>query len=123
MRNGEIWLFRGKRIDNGEWVEGGIFADVNDRRVYIIADCAYPVLNDSIGEYSGVKAKEGRRIFEGDMLTGLFHFGMSVTGVCEFRDGSFGMKWMRGAVEEFVPFTSMWNIECEIVGNVSDSEG
>lgn len=52
-------LFRGKRIDNGEWITGGIFQqkadDVKDEVVYIIdnssndVDWAHRVIPETVG--------------------------------------------------------------------------
>lgn len=63
----------------------------------------------------------GKRIFEGDIVNGLFLFEKPVAGVVTFRDGSFGVKWMRGCVEEFNAFTSCCNVEWEVIGNGVDN--
>lgn len=72
-------LFHGKRLDNQEWVEGGVFIqeadDIKDKAAYIIGGslndvgCAYPVDPDTVGEYIGRKDKNGKRIFEGDIVS------------------------------------------------------
>lgn len=55
-------LFRGKRIDNGEWITGGIFHqkadDVKDEVVYIIdnssndVDWAHRVIPETVGQFT-----------------------------------------------------------------------
>lgn len=67
-------LFRGKRLDNGEWVEGYYLhlGPVDLERAYIIpayASALYTFEVDpaTVGQFTGLYAN-GKRIFEGDIL-------------------------------------------------------
>ena len=82
-------LFRGKSLDNGKWIEGDLLR-INGH-VFIFPDPApkgidkYKVDPATVGQYTGRKDKNGKKVYEADILTDKF----GSMGVVEWRDSGF----------------------------------
>lgn len=122
-------LFRGK-TERGEWVYGnycGAEYLTSEGIEHLIIEVprsgrSAKVLPETVGQYTGLTDKNGKKIFEGDIVAGAVHWLERMkNGFVAFKDGSFGLIWYRGEVAQFNPFTSMCNVEYEVIGNIHDN--
>lgn len=122
-------LFRGKRIDNGEWVEGFL---VKHPSAVQIGDCSpwyisvppkdpddnggsYNIIPDTVGQFTGLADENGKKIFEGDMVVSYDLFGRTDgCGIVTWNDlfvaWHMGEKSMYGRIASY-----------EVIGNIHDS--
>ena len=138
-------LFRGKRIDNGEWVHGNLnYGTIEIKSIkdsYYISDFDvnpwdkkfYPVIPESVGQYTGLTDKNGKKIFEGDIVR--THYANAPKAVFVetviFDGGKFcststneGCK-TTAALWDGVPRLaidkSVYMDEVEVIGNIADN--
>lgn len=131
-------LFRGKRLDNGEWVYGsfiqvehedGSFTTAIFQKKNAGGDAE--VSPATVGQYTGLNDKNGKRIFEGDIV--VFNRGRNLPnteclpelikyhqGDCAYQRFPLGRRVTRGGAGRLIQPDMM--VECEIIGNIHDNK-
>lgn len=115
-------LFRGKRIDNGEWVEGSLVIWKDGSCSIEIGNFEAAVDPSTVGQYTGMTDKNGKRIFEGDVVKAEYkgnNKGLDGVGEVVFKECKFALVW--GWHKEIVCLTHFDNVEFEVIGNIHDN--
>ena len=121
-------LFRAKRIDNGEWVEGyylktTLGKDIEPSDVIFVPFKInrsgqwgwIKVLPETLCQYTGMVDRNGRRIWENDIIK---HEISDTIGVVKWYQEDYVGWCVDDIVIDEQQFTDeMWN-ECEVIGNV-----
>ena len=122
-------LFRGKRIDTGQWVYG-FYAKELQGQHYILADegdfydgpmlTMVEIIPETVGQYTGLDDKNGVKIFEGDVVRYLNSIE-SGNGVVKYDACAFLFNWID--IDEIDSLLRYFQCskELEVIGNVHDN--
>lgn len=117
--------FRGKRVENGAWVYGQYF---NVKRQGFCVGIGHYILPENsvfankvnpktVGQYTGLKDKNGNEIYEGDIVTGLFNHTDIIGHIVYGSDATFFIE-RKGLYGIGLNNAEDW---LEVVGNIYEN--
>lgn len=128
-------LFRGKRVDNGDWVYGVPTKDLKGQIVIVEsvfecaeynclgANCLY-VDENSVGQFTGLTDNNGKKIFEGDIVSyedcqSIDYYRDTIIinrGVIKFSDGAFYVTERETVEMDDLSYNG--TMDCKVIGNI-----
>ena len=111
--------FRGLRTDGKGWVYGGYFQHTPDEdgvRYYIFDfnEGAVEVIPESVGQFTGLHDKNGKKIYEGDVLEDTLGRKKLVE---YYKDGF----WLNASLEGAEWCLRHVNSSSKVIGNISEN--
>ena len=108
-------LFRGKRIDNGEWVKSDSITHAYYNTVYLGSGVNWTeVIPETVGRFTGLKDNNNEKIFEGDILK-ISAGSSEYVKTVEFYGGAFRLKGEKNTLASYCCHRIV-----EIIGNIHD---
>lgn len=120
-----IIKFRGKNIHTGEWLYGDYHREGKTHYITKHGDfnreyapIEFIVDGKTVGQFTGLRDKNGKEIYEGDVILQQGYSGKKPMLV-RFEHGAFIVGWHGGSSTQTRPM--LIQKRCEVLGNIYDN--
>lgn len=134
-------LFRGKRVGIEEWVEGFYLTspEFDNQEIAVITTDKprnpWYVSKETVGQFTGLTDKNGKKIFEGDIVTNEWYFikGVSVVKFGHYKTLDMDKDFQQGHLGFYLEHNDLINLKsvrrdmmyfankCEVIGNIHNN--
>lgn len=107
--------FRGKRKDNEEWIYGYYLVNQFDEHVIANSKGVWMVYPETVSQFTGLKDKNGKEIYEGDVVKtfwqhdGHVNYDYELVGVIEWNVND--MCYSLDCSDQIIRFLSTYQTE------------
>ena len=114
--------FRGKKLKDNSWVYGLLTNDMKGhyRINFDPKSFSCVVKENTISQFSGLTDKNGKDIYEGDIVLQQGYHGKKAPMVVKFECGAFIVGYHDGSSTKRKPM--LLNSRCEVIGNIYDNK-
>ena len=124
-------LFRGKpkNLKKYKWVQGQLLHHRDNLSVIYSEEADHPigVMPETVGQFTGLTDKNGKRIFEGDVViydnSPYNAYCEPIRGVIAWRNGSLCFKYKPWSSVMYRALCSddFFAAKCDVIGNIHDN--